>query len=1148
MKSKRPLLADAIKFLICPLFAFISMAANCQLVADDFSDGNLTAFPIWTGDVDSFVVNGTQQLQLNAPAAVGQSYLTTSFAATTLDEKEWHFYTKLAFDGSTNNQTRIYFASSGAATSYTTTGSAGVTGYFMRIGESGTADVIRIFRDNGSSVTELAAGTTVTTGSSFDASFKITRDNLGNWNVFIDPAGGDNFVLEVTFTDNTYSTATNFGVICTYSASNSDNFFYDDIYFGDLIVDTEPPGILSANATGSNTVDVLFSEAVDATSAETEANYSLAPSVGLPSTATLDGVNHAIVHLTFSSGFIPNDTYTLTVNNVQDESGNEMPAAQEVDFEYAVLGIATARDVVFNEILADKNPTQGLPEAEFVELRNTHATDSYDLAGWKFVNTTTVKILPSFILSPGAFVILCDDDSASVYAANYGPVISIPSFTALSDGGDSLTLKNAADEIIDVVVYSDDWFLSSTTREGGWSLELINPLLPCQSASNWHESVNENGGTPGSENSVYNGSPDLSPPAVTMIEMISSTELLITFSETMSSLSADDALFLIPFNEPTSFEWNNTITHLTLHFPLELSVGTEHIIQITGLTDCSGNVLPDLPYSFIEGVQPEPGDIIINEIMFDPNPVVDGPEAEYIELYNRTDHVIELSDIKINNGSFESQVIIYPDSFMVISDDANALAFLSYPGTVFMATFPGLTETGTTITIYDQNNNALDSVHYTSDWYRDGDKDNGGYSIELINPNDVCSNFDNWRASVDVSGCTPGRRNSVFDPAPDTQAPHLLFVLSEPMESISLVFDEPLDAESLAGLSWTVNGEVQNDFGAQFINPDKNAVVLHYGEMETGVIYNFELLGLSDCWGNDAGIIKSVFALPDTAQVGDLLVNEILCNPYDGGKDFVEIYNNSTRVISLANWQIADISASGVISEPDTITNQNVLLLPGDYLVITTSGNPLSTFYPGTRNDRVWIVEAMPDFSSGDPDEVLLYMPDGTLSDRVPFDEGMHYPLLNDPDGVSLERIAFDRPSTDRTNWHSASEFVSFATPGYQNSQSAMGVIADAEFSVGNEIFSPDNDGHQDVVTFAFRLDQPGYTGNIKIFDSEGRLIRHLMKSELLGGEGNISWDGFNEENQKASIGIYVVFFEAFNPDGNVVKSKKTCVLAHQLN
>jgi flagellar hook assembly protein FlgD len=52
----------------------------------------------------------------------------------------------------------------------------------------------------------------------------------------------------------------------------------------------------------------------------------------------------------------------------------------------------------------------------------------------------------------------------------------------------------------------------------------------------------------------------------------------------------------------------------------------------------------------------------------------------------------------------------------------------------------------------------------------------------------------------------------------------------------------------------------------------------------------------------------------------------------------------------------------------------------------------------------------------------------------------------------------------------------------------------------------------------------------------------------LLGNEARISWDGIDDDGVKAPIGIYVVMFEAFNSDGQVISGKTSCVLAHSLD
>jgi hypothetical protein len=154
---------------------------------------------------------------------------------------------------------------------------------------------------------------------------------------------------------------------------------------------------------------------------------------------------------------------------------------------------------------------------------------------------------------------------------------------------------------------------------------------------------------------------------------------------------------------------------------------------------------------------------------------------------------------------------------------------------------------------------------------------------------------------------------------------------------------------------------------------------------------------------------------------------------------------------------------------------------------------------------------------------------------------------LNDVNGISLERLDFSRPTDDPTNWHSAAEGVGFATPGYKNSQFNPAEAAAANIEITPEVFSPDNDGIDDVLKISYKFDTPGYVANITIFDPRGRIERKLAQNELLGVEGTFSWDGINEQRQKSRIGIYVIYFEVFNLDGDVLKFKKTCVVASKL-
>ena len=163
------------------------------------------------------------------------------------------------------------------------------------------------------------------------------------------------------------------------------------------------------------------------------------------------------------------------------------------------------------------------------------------------------------------------------------------------------------------------------------------------------------------------------------------------------------------------------------------------------------------------------------------------------------------------------------------------------------------------------------------------------------------------------------------------------------------------------------------------------------------------------------------------------------------------------------------------------------------------------------------------------------------------YTEDMHFPLLGSVDGVSLERLDALRPVNDMGNWHSAAETVGFGTPGLENSQYYPTSGADGEVSMDPEIFSPDNDGYNDVLNINYRFTAPGYVGTIRIYDSNGRPVRELATNELLSNEGTFTWDGTTDKGEKARIGMYVILFEAYSTSGDSQKYKMSTVLGGRI-
>ena len=96
------------------------------------------------------------------------------------------------------------------------------------------------------------------------------------------------------------------GVLCNYTSSNSTKFYFDDVFIGDEQVDLTPPNILSVNVANSNTLDILFDEAVETISAENTSNYSISPAISITG-ALRDG--NSIVHLSLATALINGSSY-----------------------------------------------------------------------------------------------------------------------------------------------------------------------------------------------------------------------------------------------------------------------------------------------------------------------------------------------------------------------------------------------------------------------------------------------------------------------------------------------------------------------------------------------------------------------------------------------------------------------------------------------------------------------------------------------------------------------------------------------------------------------------------------------------------------------------------------------------------------------
>lgn len=853
------------KILSCLLFM---MPFSCfSQVYDDFSDGDFTDNPTWSGTETLFKVNSSFQLQLDAEAAGEAELLCNSEVSenVTNGEFEWHFWLREAFSPSSKNYSDIYLCDN----------------YFIRFGEAGSNDVVDLQRVDGDYAVSVCRGTDTFIATSFSAYFKVTRDAQGYWKVFVDKEGNDNFILEAQGVDNTYEPAGRFGILSVFSTSNAKKIYLDDVYFGPLIVDTEPPVLSEVIVLKYNKLELDFNEPLDSSPALDADNYFIDNNIGKPMYVEYNGNNHKSLILSFSNTIEEGVYYTLTINEISDMSGN---VSENITYTFIYYDIHE-NDVVINEIMADPEPTVGLPSCEYVELYNT--TDhAINLKDWVFkIGDSEKTITQDIDIQSDGYLILCKEEAIPLLS-EYGECVGFSSFS-IPNSGSVLSLLGFHKFCIFVLSFNSDWYRDNGKSDGGWSLEQIDPHSPCLESQNWRASCDRRGGTPGMRNSV-------------------------------------DAEVVIP------------------------------------------------------------------------------PDIDYVNVLST--NTIEV----VFNQKMDENSLSNTENYTIVEFDAHPYEAL------------------------------------------------------------------------------PSQEN------------------------------------------------------------DKSVTLFFYQEFLVHKYYKISILGSTNCSGVPVlGGCSYAFGLPDAAEKGDVVINEILFDPINPSADYVELYNKSNKVLNISELQLGVIKTS-FPNPPDTtikvICSENRQLLPDSYLLLTTT--PEETGYQYECSTENFIkMKSFPSYPNSGAYAVLYH--NGKIIDAMSYSEDMHNPLLTVTKGVSLERISPYISSDDTENWHSAAAPL-YGTPGYQNSVSIDADGYSADVTVDPQVFSPDGDGFNDVTTVNLSDFGADYTAKILIFDSQGGFVRNLVNCQTIASQNRFIWNGLDENGKIVPLGIYVVFVEVFDNQGDIKSFKKAVAVCEK--
>ena len=636
--------------------------------------------------------------------------------------------------------------------------------------------------------------------------------------------------------------------------------------------------------------------------------------------------------------------------------------------------------------------------------------------------------------------------------------------------------------------------------------------------------------------------PDTAPPLLTSLEILSGNALAILFSEPMEASSLAPAKFFVEPGpgHPTYVQLNEDQRTVRLDFSDPLENGPQSLLLVSNVNDLAGNTLAsaEIAFTYFRESPSFFKDIIITEILADPGPVQELPEAEFLEIYNRSENPINLAGWVLSDESTSvvmNKFILLPHQYLILTASKNAEAYSMLGATLSLSSLPSLNNAGDLITLRNAAGNAIDSLRYDLSWYRDGEKSDGGWTLELIDVDNICDDGENWMACESLKGGTPGEQNSVFATRPDHIGPGIVSAVPLDSSKLMISFDEKLEAR-IPDITHVV---VQPLLKIRWIELDPllREFTIHFEDyIQRGIAYTITLHDIYDCPGNKIRPTHATidFILPQKAVAGDVVVNEILFNPRPTGVDFVEVYNCSDKTIDLKNWSLRNYNTS---EKGSSASHGHLLFKPGEYLVLTEESSVLKGEYLSGVESTFHQID-LPALND-DEGSIALLDGDGRVIDSVFYDQTMHTPFLKSDEGVSLERISFAGGSVEFANWRSASSTTAYATPGFANSNSRLNSdIEDESVIIEPEVLQLQTPTHE-YARIRYRFTQGGIIANVKICDQQGRSIKELASNELLATEGFFRWDGDCDAGGLAGRGYYVVWFEIFDLGGTAKTFRK---------
>lgn len=287
------------------------------------------------------------------------------------------------------------------------------------------------------------------------------------------------------------------------------------------------------------------------------------------------------------------------------------------------------------------------------------------------------------------------------------------------------------------------------------------------------------------------------------------------------------------------------------------------------------------------------------------------------------------------------------------------------------------------------------------------------------------------------------------------------------------------------------------------------------------------------------GIKNSLTEIP-AYKNNALVINEVMYDPADGNSDFLEFYNTTNDSIQLGGLtlQIGN-------NKKTKLSSKYFIAQPYSHIIIANDSSIINNYqFLGNEENIVLINNSISLSNSGA--EIVLKDLKGNMIDSLYYLPIWHNKNILTTKNKSLERLNHNINSNDGTNW-STSVDNEGATPGRKNSVFTEIKIAETKVMVSPNPFSPDNDGFEDFTIINFNLAEAISQVRIRVFDSNGRLVRTIINNSAAASQNSIIFNGLDDNGNPLRIGIYILLIEAATEYGTNETIKTPVVVARKL-